>query len=264
MKPKRIEQLDKNFKVAKVNEKNNLRWLTPGERRLAVSGLAWFRQNKGNFYRLPRRAEKIIRPPVWELGQCPASAHIGFRTDAAQISVRVTLNNINFLPHMPATGSHGLSLYCGGPGQWHYWATVVPELKQLSYERTLFKAGRKMREFRLYLPLYGSLPKLALGFDPGAKFLPPSPPRSPKPIVFYGTSITQGGCASAPGSDFVSIIGRQLNLDVINLGFSGNGFGDPELAELMSEIKAGLYVLNYAANVDPDKLRRTLPPLSVF
>lgn len=160
---------------------------------------------------------------------------------------------------MPATGSHGLSLYCGGPGQWRYWATAVPDLDRPSYERGLFECDRKMREFRIYLPLYSGLPKLEIGLDIKAKILPPSPPRMPKPIVFYGTSITQGGCANTPGSDFVSSIGRQLNLDVINLGFSGNGKGEPELAELISEINASLYVLDYVANVDVVKLKHTLP-----
>ena len=57
-----------------------------------------------------------------------------------------------------------------------------------------------------------------------------TPFRTAKPVVFYGTSITQGGCASRSGMSYQAILGRQLNLDFVNLGFSGNGKGEPVVA----------------------------------
>jgi lysophospholipase L1-like esterase len=163
--------------------------------------------------------------------------------------------------HMPSSGSNGCILYCGEPFRAKPWATAIPEPDRGVFERELFSGvPKKMREFALYLPSYKALQKLELGFSAGAKIAAPSAPSIARPVVFYGTSITQGGCANTAGTDFVSTIGRQLNLDVINLGFSGNGKGEPELAELVSEIDASLYVLDYAGNVNTQELQQTLPP----
>src|SRR5437660_1058190 len=71
---------------------------------------------------------------------------------------------------------------------------------------------------------------------------------SPKPVVFYGTSITQGGCASRPGMSYQAIVGRQLNLDFVNLGFSGNGKGEPAVADMVAEIDASAFVVDFSQN----------------
>ena len=117
---------------------------------------------------------------------------------------------------------------------------------------------KERRDYRLYLPLYKELTQLYIGLDEEAQVFVDNE-KANKPIVFYGTSITQGGCANTSGTDYVSIIGRELNSDVINLGFSGNGMGEPEVAQLIAEIDAKLFVLDYNANVNVEQLCQTLP-----
>jgi len=250
----------KTVKARAANHDGGLRWLSAADGRFTVRGLAWFAENQGRFCRLPLRAAGKVREPVWQLAQCPASARIAFRSNATSLSARFTNADTGFMDHMACTGSNGLFLYSGAPGRMRPWAVSRLDMSTVSCECTLF-AGveKKMREFRLYLPLYKGLESLELGLNRGTRVLPPSPLAVDKPVVFYGTSITQGGCASTAGSDFVSTLGRRLNLDVVNLGFSGNGQGEPELAELIGEIDASLYVLDYLANVDAPRLRRTLP-----
>ena len=239
---------------------DGIRWLSAADPRLTVRGLAWFGENGGSFCRLPLRAKDVVRPDVWTLAQQTAGGRLAFRSDATAMSVRATTPNPGHMPHMPSTGSNGLSLYCGAPGRMRPWATAVPDMEKGAYECQLFAAvAPRMREFILYMPLYKELQALELGVNRGARILKPSRPAVERPVVFYGTSITQGGCASTAGSDFVSIVGRLLNIDVVNLGFSGNGTGDAEVAELMSEIDAALYVLDYAGNTDAKGLNRTLP-----
>lgn len=260
MAPKRIESLDRNFKVKKTADPASRRWLSAGDRHLTVRGLAWFKENGGSFSRLPLRAEKVVREPVWQLAQCPASGRVCFQSDTTALSVRITNSDTGFMSHMPMTGSNGCILYAGSPGHLQPWATATPDQQNPTFERELFKdVPRQMREFCLYLPLYKALKTLEIGLVPGAKLLPPSPPAVAKPVVVYGTSITQGGCANTAGSDFVSIVGRQLNVDVVNLGFSGNGRGEKEMAELIAEIDASLYVLDYAANTNAAEWEATLP-----
>ena len=237
-----------------------LRWLDAFDRRLTLRGLAWAKENAPRFNRLPLRAKGIVREPVWELARCPAGARLCFRSNTTRLAVRVQLAALPQFPHFPLTGSAGLSLYIGEPYRSALWAIAVPDPSVPSYERELASGlPRTMHEFTLYLPLYAALEKLEVGVDAASRFEAPSPPALPRPVVFYGTSITQGGCASAAGFDFVASVARRLNLDFVNLGFSGNGKGEPEMARLISEIHAAAFVLDYVANVNLHQLRKTLP-----
>jgi lysophospholipase L1-like esterase len=100
----------------------------------------------------------------------------------------------------------------------------------------------------LYLPLYKPVKVIGVGVEEGAKLMPARPFAVPRPVVFYGTSITQGGCASRSGMSYQAILGRLLNLDHVNLGFSGNGKGEPEMARAVAEVDAAVYVLDFAQN----------------
>ena len=259
MARKRIDELDKNLRV-EASTAAGLRWLSASDPRFTVRGLAWWSSNEGRFSRLPLRGERLVRDPVWQLAQCPASACLDFRSDTTDLAVRVTNADTYVMPHMPASGSNGLILYTRIAGQFHPWRTVVPDQEHASFERDLFRDQPAcLRDFRLYLPLYKSLLSLDLGVSADAQILPPAPLLLDKPVVFYGTSITQGGCASTAGADFVSTVGRLLNLEVVNLGFSGNGRGEAEVAHLVAEIDAALFVLDYVANTDVAGLRKSLP-----
>ncbi len=256
----RIEKLDKNLQAAGVVGEDGLVWLDAHDPRLTLRGLAWPAEDGGKYARLPLRAKDIVRPPVWGLAQCPAGVNVAFKTDSPTLAVRVRNEGIGRMTHMAETGIRGACLLGGAPGRRKAWATAVPPIDGKEFAPTFFKGlDRRMREFAIYLPLYNGLASMEVGFCPDAALAPPSPPALPKPVVFYGTSITQGGCASAPGHDFVSALGMKLNLHTINLGFSGNGLGESEVARLVAEIDAAMFVLDYAANASVDSLTRTLP-----
>ncbi len=260
MTENRIDKLDKNLQASGAVAEDGLVWLDAHDPRLTVRGLGWPAEDGGKFARLPLRAKGLVRPPVWSLAQCPASVHLAFKTDSHTLAVRVANDGIGRMAHMAETGIRSVCLFGGGPGRMKAWATAVPPIDAMAFAPTFFKGlPPRQREFALYLPLYNALASLQIGLAPGAAIAPPSPPAVEKPIVFYGTSITQGGCASVPGHDFVSAVGRKLNLHVINLGFSGNGQGESEVARLIAEIDASLFVLDYAANVGVEALGRTLP-----
>jgi len=104
------------------------------------------------------------------------------------------------------------------------------------------------REITLYLSLYSPVKVLAIGVDEGSTISRAKPFALSRPVVFYGTSITQGGCASRSGMSYQAILGRALNIDFVNLGFSGNGIGEPEMAKTVAEIDAACYVLDFAQN----------------
>jgi lysophospholipase L1-like esterase len=220
--------------------------------RLGLDGKGWT-NTKQPFDRLPANAEGIVREPVWKLSQDSAGLSVRFVTNATKISARWTLRRNNLaLPHMPATGVSGVDLYVKYGGKWHWLGVGRPD-KLPTYSQTLVSnlpSGE--REYLLYLPLYNGVEAVELGLPPEAS-LRMAPARSPrqKPIVFYGTSIVQGGVASRPGMAYPAILGRRLDYPIVNLGFSGNGKMEPEIAKLLAELDPKIYVIDALPNLEP-------------
>ena len=256
----RIDQIDRNF--ASSAGKTNLVWLDAFDSRLSLRGLGWPKENyrTRTFWRFPKRAEKSVRPDVKVLSQMPSGVFLSFFTDSPDISIRMEVGNTDQMDHMPASGMAGAELYLRVAGVWHPAGVAKPSLTETLFQRPLLEdAARTMRECRVYLPLYKGVEAVALGFARGAKVRPSPVPAGQKPLLFYGTSITQGGCANTAGSDYVSTLGRMLGAEVLNLGFSGNGRGEPEVAKLIREVDAEVYVLDFLTNADVGKLEQTLP-----
>lgn len=219
---------------------------------LTVEGRGW--HDTAEFYnRLPAKAEATVPKSVWGLSKHTAGMAVRFVTDSPEIRVRWTLLNETLaMNHMPATGVSGVDLYVRHNGTWQWLAVGRPSAKDNEAE---LAAGLQpeMREFALYLPLYNGVSSVEIGVNKDAG-IRPAPPRrrGTKPVVFYGSSILQGGCASRPGMAYPSIIGRRLDVCTINLGFSGSGKCEPEVAELLAELDPGLYVIDCMPNMSPD------------
>lgn len=242
---KDIANLDKNMAMPPAVP--GMEW--HDARTLRVEGKGW--TDTERFYdRLPARAKGLVREPVWELSHHSAGMCIGFETGATKISVRWTLLSPSLaMNHMPATGVSGLDLYAMHEGQWR-WAGVGRLDSQVAQMKIVEGLATGPRQFLLYLPLYNGVESVAIGLPEGLA-IAPLPPRKTKPIVFYGTSIVQGGCASRPGMVYTSILGRRLDREAINLGFSGNGKMEPETAALLAELDAGCFVLDAMPNMAP-------------
>jgi alpha-L-fucosidase len=231
-----------------------IHWVAAHE--LAVEGQAWT-DLAAPFDRLPSKAEGVVRPPVWNLSRNSSGIAVRFTSDTARILARWKLGSDRLsMPHMPATGVSGVDLYLRQENQWYWLGNSKPTriegqtlLAKNLPTSTLPAAGR---EFLLYLPLYNSIDRLEIGVPEGAT-LKASLPRSAArelPLVFYGTSINQGGCASRPGMTHSAILGRRLERPILNLGFSGNGRMDPELADLLGEVDAAVYILDCLPNMN--------------
>jgi lysophospholipase L1-like esterase len=167
------------------------------------------------------------------------------------------------MPHMPATGVSGLDLYVKtDDAQWHWLAVGQPTNVPTNSVRLVTGIPAGKREFLLYLPLYNGVTSVEIGI-PKEKVMVKAAPRlieRQKPIVFYGTSITQGGCASRPGMVHTTIVGRHLDYPIINLGFSGNGKMEPELAHLMADLDPAAYVLDCLPNMTAGEVAERVEP----
>jgi lysophospholipase L1-like esterase len=207
-----------------------------------------FDDTENYFDRLPARAKGIVRREVWNLSRDSSGMSVHFETDAEAIYIRYALISETLaMAHMPATGVSGVDLYAMFDGHWRWIATHLP--KEPAIEAALIQhLPKQMRRYHINLPLYNGVKIFEIGVPRGSSFIP-TPPRTNKPILFYGTSITQGGCASRPGMAFPAILGRRLDRPILNFGFSGNGRMEIEVAKFFAELDPAIYILDCMANM---------------
>ena len=208
------------------------------------------------YERLPSELKGVSRDPVWYLGRNSAGLYIRFRSNSTSIHARWESTFNNSMTHMTDTGTKGLDLYALVDGNWRHVCSAQPQGKK-SERRIIADMDPVEREYMLYLSLYDGVSSLEIGVDEGAILAQPAvdSPRTDKPIVMYGTSILQGGCANRPGMAHTNILSRRLDREVINLGFSGNALLDMEIARLMASVEdPGLFVLDYAPNAYADMI----------
>jgi hypothetical protein len=228
--------------------------------RWGVEGRLWEEEERLRpFDRFPAVAEETVPQPVWSLSRDSAGMMVRFRTDARAIHVAVKLLRPRLaMSHMPATGVSGVDLYArDAEGRWRWVAATRPDAQEAE---SVFSTGLApgSRDYAAWLPLYNGVESLSIGVPEGAAF-EGLPPRG-KPIVFYGTSITQGACASRPGMSSVAILGRRLDHPVANLGFSGNGRMDAAVADLLARADAACFVIDCLPNMDAALVRERCVP----
>ena len=228
-----------------------------------VEGRGWAAEDMQRFYgRLPSKAESIVRGPVWSLSQHSAGLLTRFQTNATSIHVRYALTSERVdMAHMPATGVSGIDLYAlDSENHWRWVSVNRPSNSKAQKAALATGLDPEMRAYSAYLPLYNGVEKLEFGVPEGAS-LDRIPPRTDKPIVFYGTSITHSACASRPGMCHPAILGRRLDRPIINLGFSGNGKMEPEVGALLAEIDPAVYVIDCLPNMTGDEVAARTEPL---
>lgn len=223
-------------------------WIPPQDPRLEIRGLPWFQENQGATIRLPLRLKPVLPPAVWNLGLSPSGGRIRFRTNSTRLAIRLEYPSPPNMANMHAFGQTGVDLYLDGV--YRSTATAPKDAAPGKTVEYVFFEGlpRATRDVLLYLPLYKPVNVLGLQIDGDAVITAPRRFATSKPVVFYGTSITQGGCASRSGMSYQAILGRQLNVDFVNLGFSGNGKGEPVVAGMTAEIDGAAFVLDFAGN----------------
>ena len=217
-------------------------------------------ETETRYERLPAYIkDKVSRSAIWSLGKNTSGLAVLFNSNSTSISAKwEVLNNVK-MNHMTDTGIKGLDLYCWKDNQWQFVRSARPEGK-ITEQVIITNMTAEQREYMLFLPLYDGVTSLSIGVDSTASIALPEILHTDveNPIVVYGTSITQGGCATRPGMSYTNILTRWMNREFINLGFSGNGQLDYEIAEVMAHRKdAGLFILDFVPNVDESKIKES-------
>ena len=230
-------------------------------RQIDVEGRGW-NDTKDFYDRLPARAEGMVRKPVWDLSRNSAGICVRFVTDATSLHARWALTDPwLYLPNMTAIGKSGLDLYVKMETGWR-WLAVGQPTAQTNEVVLVENLIPGKREYLLYLPLYNGTKFVELGLPTNAVIEKAGSwgPGIRRPIVFYGTSILQGLSASRPGMVHSAILGRRFNWPTINLGFSGEGKMEPEMADLLAELDPSVYVLDCLPNIVADEIKERVEP----
>lgn len=216
--------------------------------------------------RIPATIRDSVRPTLWDRARCTSGKAIRFRTNSRAIAVRYNLWTNMHMMHMADTGIKGTDLYIYDEDErrWQFVNCNRP-VRIDSHERPrkdsiqskvyVDKLDGKMHEYMIYLPLYDGVEWLEIGVDSSAVITQPvlNSPRSGKKFVFYGTSILQGGCACRPGMVGTSIIQRDMDIECVNLGFSGEGKMDSVMARAMAAIPdVAAFILDPIPNCTKD------------
>ncbi len=217
-------------------------------------------ERKSWFDRFPASAEGLVTGSVWSLSRDSAGMVARFKTNARSIHVHYkTTKDKLAMPHMPATGVSGVDLYArDDQGHWK-WVQVTKPANQEVKAEIIKGLAEGEREYAAYLPLYNGVQFMKMGVPKGSSFQG-LPPRE-KPIVFYGTSITHGACASRPGIVHTGILGRKLDVPVVNLGFSGNGKMDAAVGDFLMRVDALAYVIDCLPNMQAAEVTSKCGPL---
>ncbi len=226
-----------------------------------LEGRAFPEATRLSYYdRLPAEAQKTVTPAVWSLSRDCSGMMVRFRTDATSIHAHYKVTKPTLaMPHIPATSVSGLDLYARDKdGHWRWVQVVKPTQQEMKLE-IIGGLDAGEREYAIYLPIFNGMEFLKLGVPQKNKFEELAPRE--KPIVFYGTSITHGACATRAGMVHTAILGRRFDLPVINLGFSGNGRMDKAVGDYLTQIDAAVYVIDCVPNMKPMEVTEKCLPL---
>lgn len=251
-----ISNVDKNFKIETKLNKSDIRFYNVLEAPFKIYGIYY---ENGRFRRLPEEIAKNTNPGVHALHSHTAGGRVRFKTDSPYIAIHAKMPAIGKMPHFALTGSAGFDLYVRENGKEKYVKTFVPPFNLTDgYESVIDLSGGEDREYTINFPLYSAVSELYIGLADNSVVSESKPYSKEGTFVYYGSSITQGGCASRPGSSYESRICRVFDADYINLGFSGSARGEKAISDYIAGLEMSLFVLDYdhnAANLE--ELRNT-------
>ena len=248
-----ISAIDPNFRMETISA-TDVYYYNYNEAPIEVNGL-YDPQGTGKLWRMPAKyvEDPALNPGMRKLIHNTAGGRLRFATDSPYLAIMVEVSDLSPAPYMPVSGHSGLDVYTANRGSstYQYIKTVVPVQYQEDKDRfftgyTEFSNfdNYEQHEVMIHLPLYNGVNKICVGIKEGCSLFAPVPYHYEKPVCFYGDSITHGGCASRPGNNFPNHVSRWLNCDFINLGFSGNCMGEPEMADYIGSLDVSAVVLN--------------------
>lgn len=263
---KKITDIDKNLKIETSIEEKDVVFFDASEPPFDVYGL--MKDGDRDFVRMPQEIAKTVNEGVESLNFNTAGGRLRFKTNSRYVAIKVITKDVYVLPNMALAGSSGFDLYEKKSDGYAYRASFLSDWdfgnfqSRQGYENITYFADKGMKDLTLNFPLYNGVKKLYIGLEKGSDLESGGKYADKKPIVFYGSSITQGGCASRPGNAYSNMLSRRYDIDTINLGFSGSGRGETEIAEYIAGLDMSVFVYDYDYNApNAEHLKKTHKPM---
>ncbi len=235
-----------SFEPQAAFEKDGMCFFGVDQRPFSIHGV--FKEN-GRYRRIPEAVAKTVSEGVYGLHANTAGGRIRFKTNSGRIAIIAKMLQIGKMPHFAFSGSCGFDLYSKENGSVFYRGTFIPPVDIADgFESVLQLPDDSLRDITINFPLYSGVSDLLVGIEKGAALEKAESYKITKPLVFYGSSITQGGCASRPGNSYQSILSRVFDCDYINLGFSGCAKAEDEIADYIKSLEMSVFVFDYDHN----------------
>ena len=251
-----ITKIDKNFVLKNEQHDGMIDYVIPCDP-FELYGVV-YNENENRFMRMDYDTAKKVGEGVQWLSKCTSGGRICFSTNSKKIELTVKYSTLNKMKHMTLLGSSGFTLIEEGKKGNNPKACFIPEFDSEKGFHSSATLSGEMKSYTLYFPLYNDVESLVIRLEDDSKVAKGHSYRKEKPILYYGSSITQGGCASRPDTCYPALISRWNDIDFINLGFSGNCLGESAMAEYLSQIECSLFVCDFDHNSPSvEHLKRT-------
>ena len=257
---KTIEEIDKNFRANTDITGRSVKFYSAEEKPLKIHGV--FRE-KDRFCRMPKSVGETVSEGVSRQTCNTAGGRIRFRTDSPYVVLHAVMGSYRRMPHFAFCGSCGFDIYDESGEKNTFMGSFQPPMEnQDEFGSIVEFTSSKMRDIIINMPTYSDVKAVYIGLDNDSVILTPKPYKFETPIVYYGSSITHGACASRPGNTYEQIISRRLGCDYINLGFSGHARGEKTMAEYIAGLNMSVFVYDYDHNAPTaEELKKTHKPM---
>ncbi|MBR3767840.1 MAG: hypothetical protein IKL10_06330 [Clostridia bacterium] len=239
---KKLEDLDKNFKV-KIPEFKGMKTYDIHKAPFHIYGLKY---GKKGFYRMDTDIADSVSEGVAALNYNTSGGCVRFRTDSVKIILTATLPDVYYMDHMPLTGASSFDIYCDGEFCGVFRAPSVEKYKGTWSGELTLPQGEK--DVLINFPLYNNVKEVYISLQENSSVKEGDNYDDKLPIVFYGSSITQGGCASHPGNSYPNMISRALSREILNLGFSGSCKAEKIMSDYIGKLPMSLFIYDYDHN----------------
>ncbi len=229
---------------------------------LSLGGIDHPEENGGEYYRLDVSRKDEYSADNRSLACCTPGVTVRFFTDAASVALDVKLRGVCAgMNHFTNRGVYGFDMLIGTGTNRRYVGNLMQNFVGTTEAmKDLLALPDGLKEVQINFPLYGGVESVRFGFPADAKIALPTK-RAYRPIAFYGSSITQGGCVCRPGNSYCNIVCRALDADCRNLGFSGSAMGEQPVAEYIGGLELSAFVMDYDFNSPSEEhLRATHRP----
>lgn len=253
-----IGQIDPNLAVAGKIEDTDIVWHDVHNAPFSLHGFCCTQEKEQPFRRIPSDVAAAVSNGVNRLHTRTAGCRVRFKTNSPYVAIHTEMAAHSPMPHMAFVGIMGYDLYIKKDGEQLYRGSFRPPIPLQNAYQGKVALPEGEWEVTVNFPLYNPVDKLLIGLKEGSSLSAPDAYTHEKPVVYYGSSITQGGCASRPGTCYPAIISRWLDCDHINLGFSGSCCAEEVMAHYIANLDMSVFVYDYDHNApNPEFLRNT-------